>query len=131
MVSARSVRRLAGEQFDELAEVPPQQRLAAGQPDLVDAEADEDVNQPADLLEVQEIVAGEPDVLLLRHAVFAPEVAAVRDRHTEAAERPAQRIDERHSVHYDALRSRDRGMGHGVWGTGYGQGLPRRAVRNG
>ena len=93
VVSARSVERLPGEDLDQLAQVPPQQRFAAGEADLVDAQADEDVGQPADLLEMEEVVAGEPDVLVLRHAVLAAEVAAVRDRNTKAPERTAKHVD--------------------------------------
>ena len=48
---------------DERRQVAAQQRLAAGQPHLVDAERDEDVDERADLLEVQHVLARQPDVV--------------------------------------------------------------------
>ena len=43
-----------------------------------------------DLLEVQEVLARQPDVVVLRHAVLAAQVAAVGDREPQVAQRPAE-----------------------------------------
>ena len=68
-------------------EIPAQQRLTAGEADLVDAQTDEEVGQPINLLELQDVFAGKPEILRLRHAVAAAEVAPVGDRQAEIAER--------------------------------------------
>ena len=84
---------------DQLGQVATQERLPAREPDLVHAEADEHVDEHAHLLEVQDLVARQPRVLLLRHAVLAAQVAAVRDRQAQVAERPAEEVsDARHDV---------------------------------
>ena len=85
-------RRLRGEQPDQARQIAAQQRLAARQPDLVDAESDEDVDEALDLLEVQDLVTREPDVLLLRHAVRAAKVAAVGHRDTQIAQHAAEAV---------------------------------------
>ena len=56
----------------------------------------EDVGEPADLLEVQDVLAGEPGVVLLGHAVGAAQVAAVRHRQAEVAERTAEAVGDGH-----------------------------------
>ena len=90
---------LRGEQPDEAIEIAAQQRLPARQPHLVDPEVAEDVDQGGDLLEVQDLLAGQPDVLLFRHAVLAAQVAPVGDRDAEIPERPPVQIaDGRHQT---------------------------------
>ncbi len=88
-----------GEHRDELLDVTSQQRLAAGQPDLLDSMSRQDPRQPLDLLEREELGAREEAVAapedLLRHAVGAAEVAAVRDRDAEVSKRSSQAV-ERH-----------------------------------
>ena len=84
--------RLGGEQLDQHVEVAAEQRFAAGQPETIDAQADEHVHERADFLEVQHVLAGQPHVVLLRHAVFAAEVAAVGDRQPQVLQRTAQLI---------------------------------------
>ena len=98
-----SVRSRAGDlrqHLDEALDVAADERLAAGQPDLLDAQAGEDPREAGDLLERQEVASGEEGVVapvdLLRHAVDATEVAAVRDRDTEVAQRPVECVFERH-----------------------------------
>ena len=88
----RSVPALPRQHAHQRRKVAAQQRLAAGQPDLVDAERQEDVDERADLLEVQHVLARQPDVVVLRHAVFAAQVAAVGDRQPQVAQRPAEAI---------------------------------------
>ncbi len=81
VVIARS--RIAGRRrqaANQIRQVAAQQRFAAGQTDLVHAERREDVDQPLDLFEVEDVFARQPDVVRLRHAVAAAQVAAVGDR---------------------------------------------------
>ena len=47
-----------GQPLDQPLEVAAQQRLAAGDPDLLDAELDEGAGEPLDLLERQQLLAG-------------------------------------------------------------------------
>ena len=74
----------------ERRHIAAEQRLAAGQADLVDAEREEDVDERAGFLEMQDVLARQPDVVLLRHAVFAAEVAAVGDRQPQVAQRTSE-----------------------------------------
>ena len=80
--------------MDEVRQVAPQERLAAGQPDLVHAERREDIDERLDLLEVQDVFAREPHIVRLGHAVAAAQVAAVGDRETEVAERPLMSVED-------------------------------------
>ncbi len=84
--------RLAGNHADQRREIAPQQRLAAGEPHLVDAQREEHVDQPCDLFEVQDVLAREPHVVRFRHAVQAPEIAAVGHRQPEVAQRTPERV---------------------------------------
>ena len=86
------------QQAHESGKVPPQQRLAAGEPHLVDAERDEDVDQRTDFLEMQQILARQPDVLVLRHAVLAADIAPVGDRQPQIAERTIERVLQEHRM---------------------------------
>ena len=85
-------RRLAGQ---HAAPASARSRRSSGSPPvsrmLVDAERHEDVDERADLLEVEHVLARQPDVLLLRHAVLAAQVAAVGDRQAQVAQRRAPR----------------------------------------
>ena len=58
----------------------------------------EDAGEARDLLETEELLAWEELEVgaedLLRHAVAATEVTAVRDRNTEVAQRPPERIEQ-------------------------------------
>ncbi len=75
---------------DQRRQVASDQRLAAGDAQLLDAQADEDPCHPLDLLEGQHLVPRQerevPAEDLLRHAVHAPEVAAVGDRDPEVVQ---------------------------------------------
>ena len=93
MVSARSRSAgLAASRRDQRRQVVAQQRLAAGQADAVDAELGEAVDQRRDLLEVEDVAARQPDVVLLRHAVLAAQIAAVGHRDAQVAQRPAEAV---------------------------------------
>ena len=81
---------------DQVGQVAADERLAAGDPQLLDAERDERPGRPLDLLEAQDLVARQERVVLaedlLGHAVGAPEVAAIGDRDAQVAHRPAERV---------------------------------------
>ncbi len=87
------------EHRDQPLDVPAQQRLAAGEPDLRHAARDEQLRDARDLLERQQIgvrkemIVGVEDIP--RHAVDAAEVAAVGDRDPQVVQRPSARIGER------------------------------------
>ena len=86
-----------GDAFDELGQIVAQQRLAAGDADLLHARTDEDADQALDLLEVQDLGPGQEVVPLAEdlggHAVDAAEVAAVGDRDPQVSQRPLPGID--------------------------------------
>jgi len=86
--------RVAGDHLDQGGEVVPQQRLPAGEPDLVHPQPGEHAHQPRDLLEREDRLARQPDIVVLGHAVAAPHVAAVGDRDPQARERATERVAE-------------------------------------
>ena len=100
VVSVRSTSS-CGELRDQALEVAAHERLAAGDPELLDAERDEDARDARDLLEGEELAPLEEPVVaaedLLRHAVDAAEVAAVGDRDPEVAQRPAEGVKRVHA----------------------------------
>jgi hypothetical protein len=77
---------------DDLRELGSHGRLAAGEFHLTDPETDEDSHRPLDLLDGQGLLAGQPREALRGHAVGAPEVTPVDDRHPEVGGRPAQPV---------------------------------------
>ena len=85
---------------DQELEIAAQERLAAGDPQLLHTEVDEHARDPLDLLEGEELAARQEAVLvaedLLRHAVHAAEVAAVGHRDPQVADRPAEGVDDGH-----------------------------------
>ena len=99
------------EPLDEALELAPQERLAAGQADLLDPERDERLRDPLELLEREQLLAVHEAVFLpehrLRHAVGAAEVAAVGDRDPQVADRPSERVDGVHR-HNGTRRGRGR-----------------------
>ena len=88
-------RRRSREHGGQSRKLPADQRLAAGQPDVVDAHRGEQTHQPRDLLEGEDLGALEPRQALGRHAVLAAEVAAVGDRHPQIADQTAMAVPER------------------------------------
>ena len=88
------------EPLDQPLEIAPQERLATGDPKLVDAQLDERPGHSLDLLEGQKLAPRQEPVLaaedLLRHAVDAAEVAAVGDGDPQIANRPAERVRRGH-----------------------------------
>ena len=85
---------------EHAAPAPATSRRSSGSPPvsriLSTPSDEEDVDQRADLLEVQHVLARQPDVVVLRHAVFAAQVAAVGDRQPQVAQRPPEAIE--HSI---------------------------------
>src|SRR2546427_12661076 len=90
--------RLRGEEADEARQVAPQERLASREADLVHSEGHEDVDERADLLEVEDLLARKPDVLLLGHAVLAAQIASVGDRDAEVPQRTTVRVVDPHQA---------------------------------
>ena len=83
---------------DQRLEALAQQRLTASQADLAHAVGDEDARGAHDLLEVQQRGLWQKGVAtvehLLGHAVAATEVAPVRDRDAQVAQRAAEGVDQ-------------------------------------
>jgi hypothetical protein len=104
----------AREQRDQLLEVPPHQRLAARDADLLHAQGGEGAGEALDLLEGEQLGARQEAVVaaedLLRHAVDAAEVAAVGDRDAQVAERPAETV----GGHAESLARVSRGAERGM-----------------
>src|SRR5690606_7460432 len=117
-----------GQHSDEAVEVLAQQRLATGEPDLLDAVRHEDRRDPGDLLEAQQgrlrqerIVAPEH---CLRHAIGAAEVAAVGDRDAQVVQATTETVGEAtfgrtgirrqrgHSAVVAEIRDRNGSVGH-------------------
>lgn len=81
------------------------QRLAAGEADLLRAELDEDPAQGGHLLQGQHLGAGQ-EGHLLGHAVDAAEVATVGDRQANVAHGAAEAVDQTLHGHLTPLRRR-------------------------
>ena len=81
-------------------EIATEERLAARDPKLVHAELDEHARHLLDLLERQQLTARQEAVLvaedLLRHAIDAPEVAAIRDGDPQIAHGPSEGVGDAH-----------------------------------
>src|SRR5687768_9486907 len=72
--------RLRREPLDQHRQVLAQQWFSARQPQAPHADVEEHVNYSVDLFEMEDVVFGQPHVVLLRHAVLTPEITAIRDR---------------------------------------------------
>jgi hypothetical protein len=76
-----------------------QQRLAAGEPDLGDAQAgDRDPDQPDDLVVGEQQGPGQPVQPLSRHAVGAPQVAPVSQRDPQVRGHAPERVGQHHGT---------------------------------
>ena len=96
VVSARSrIRGLAAKHSNQLRKIAAQQRLAPREAHVFDAQRGKHLHQPRNFLESQQFLPRQPDVLLLRHAVVAAQVAPVGHRDAQAAQRPAKPVGER------------------------------------
>src|SRR5207302_11493110 len=92
------------EHLDKPLHLAAQERLAAGQADLAHSMvADEDPREPLDLLKRQKLGALEELVVapedLAGHAVDAAEIATIGYRDPQLAQRPGQRVGDRHHDH--------------------------------
>ena len=74
--------------------VAPDQRLAAGQPQLAHALGDEGRAQPVEFFQRQQIGLGQ-ECHVFGHAIEAAQVAAIGDRYPQIADGPAERVDHR------------------------------------
>ncbi len=87
--------------FEQPDHVVPHQRLAAGDPQLGDAEPAEAAPQAGDFLQRQHLRSRQ-EGHILGHAVDAAQVAAIGDRQTHIGDMPAETVDElwffRHGV---------------------------------
>jgi len=78
--------------FDQAHHIAPDQRLAARDADAVHTLGDERSTQPLQLLERQQFRLGQKGHVL-RHAIDAAEVAAVRHGDAQIGDVPAEWID--------------------------------------
>jgi hypothetical protein len=85
---------------DEIRKIAPQQRLAAGEANPVDAEIGEGIDDGGTLFEREEVLPRQPHVVRLRHAVLAAKITAIRDGQSQAPERTAEAIGRHHRLHY-------------------------------
>ncbi len=83
----------------QLREFAAHERLAAGQPHVVDAHPGKQRDQPRDLLERQDRGSLQPRQPFRRHAVLAAEVAAIGDRYPQVADQPAVAIAQGFEIH--------------------------------
>src|SRR5690606_28180954 len=77
---------LAGEHLHQHLKIVAQQWLATREAHLVGAERGEDSREPIEFLVTQDGAARQPDIVRLRHAVSAAQVAPIGYREPEAAE---------------------------------------------
>ena len=86
-----------GQQAHQVFHMLAQQRLAAGQADLLDAQAGEDAGQPRDFLERQQVGVAHEGIAGVehraRHAIGAAEIAAIGDRDAQVAQRPRAPVE--------------------------------------
>ena len=91
---------------DEQRQIAPNERLAAGQAYLVDAELGEEAYEPGDLLEAEDLVAAQPLEPLGRHAIGAAEVALVGDGDPDRLDLPPPRVTQQlHPASVDLART--------------------------
>ncbi len=83
---------MATELVDQPHHVAPNQRLAAGQPQLAHPQIDKGGAKAVELLQGQKLGLGQERHVLC-HAVDAAEIAAVGDRHPHIADGPPERVD--------------------------------------
>src|SRR6185436_20285768 len=80
---------------NERRQVGADRGLAAGDLERAHAEANEQREDPRQLLEGQELILRQPGEPFRGHAVGASEVAAIRDRDAQVVGNPIERVDER------------------------------------
>jgi hypothetical protein len=118
----RKTRKALDQEFDVLA----QERLAARQPDFLDAMRDENPRDPLNFLERQQSRVRQELVVLVedfaRHAVDAAEIATICHRNAQIAQRTVKRIgQEPRRRRRDAGEIRNRAdIGYGNDASGHG-----------
>ena len=104
--------------LDQLFDVLAQQRLAAGDAQLVHAVRDEQRGDAFDLFETEQLGAGQIRVVLVehafRHAIDAAEIAPVGDRYPQIAYRAVARVDQPAGGRYRAFGHDRRGARGGA-----------------
>ena len=90
----RAALEMARQRLHQRHDAPAHQRFAAGQPELSDTLGDEGAAQPVEFLE-REQVGLRQEGHVLRHAVDAAEIAAVRDGDAEVGDGAGKRVDQR------------------------------------
>src|SRR5205085_12601883 len=84
-----------GDALDDADQAGTQQRLAAGEADLFDAEvADGDGDQPDYLVIGEQIRLGQPLQPFFGHTVRTPQIAAVRERNAQVGGHATVSVDE-------------------------------------
>ena len=83
-----------GQPFDEAMQIPADEWFASGEPQLVDAQRNDRPHEPFDLFERQQILAIHELHVVRRHAVKAPDVAAISDADPQVVMPAAEGIDE-------------------------------------
>jgi hypothetical protein len=58
------------------------------------------IDETLDLLELQDVLARQPEVVLLRHAVLAAKIAAIGDREPQVRQRSLMRVE---NGHYEVI----------------------------
>jgi hypothetical protein len=91
-------RRVRGHVADDARQARAQQGLAAGEADVGHAEVDGHADDADELVVGEQRVVRQPGQALRGHAVRAPQVAAVGERHTEVRGHPSEPVDETHVV---------------------------------
>jgi hypothetical protein len=87
------VTHLAAQSAYQLDHVAPNQRLAPGEADLGDPTLDEAERELVQLFEAQHFLARE-EGHLLRHAIGAAQVAAIRHRQAQIGDPPVEGVDQ-------------------------------------
>ena len=85
---------MARERGDERYDAAPHQRLAAREAELAHALGDEHAAEPVELFKAQKIDLWQ-ERHVLRHAIDAAEIAAVRHRHAQIRDRAREGVDQR------------------------------------
>ena len=71
---------LGRDQAQQVRKLSSQERFTPGDANLADTNQREHIDQMAQLVEREDVAAGQPGVVVLGHAIPAPEVAPVRHR---------------------------------------------------
>ena len=93
----RSRVEMSRQRAEKLHDVPADEGLAAGNPDLARPHRNESRAEPIQFFKRQEL-APRQERHLFRHAVGAAKIATVRHRHANVSDGPSKRVDEGRAV---------------------------------